>query len=307
MLMGPKPTRKADAIVIDSSSDSSQASEDSAPESDGDSPSKRGGYAAENDMSERQTKKINSGNFGMFNRPTLSARSVRASDSGDKRRKREKEYSDYREPLSSKKPREEGRDTVGVSRSLHEEEEDSGLFVRENSSQSITVSEVDNPEEDDQLYSDMDPERAQRVKEYLERLDLMERTEESLKAAKDELKEVATMHWHLSEELATVDSTAENEISDLVIERDEAIRLAIESADMKIRKIKDQLPHKKAGYEEKMKECDERKTATEERIKEAKAEHDRAAAIKQQLEQEGGFSLGGDVNYVLSQGRGRRK
>lgn len=81
-------TSNADAISITSSSDTSEASEDSAPESDGDTPLRPPGYATLNDLSDRQTTKINSGRCGMFNPLTLTPQTSRTSDLGRKRRRK---------------------------------------------------------------------------------------------------------------------------------------------------------------------------------------------------------------------------
>ncbi|KAF1350535.1 hypothetical protein EJ07DRAFT_183973 [Lizonia empirigonia] len=123
-----KRTRNTNLIVIDSSSDSSEVSKDGAAESDVDSLLNAGSYASNNDMSERQTKKINSGSFGMFNRPTLTSRTSSTTDSGTKRR-RVKGYDGHKDSSRSSKRSCQGQRGDPQIFMVDSEEDEESLFV----------------------------------------------------------------------------------------------------------------------------------------------------------------------------------
>lgn len=297
-----KHTRRYDTIVISSSSDPNEASEDSEPESDADSPSKHGGYAAENDMSERQTRKINSGNYGMFNHPTLMFRPPSTPDSS-KKRKRVKEYSSHKKFPPRKSLAKKERDTPELVDMTDQNEDGQSLFIPEDSPEPNEGAAGDEAQNEEDLYTNMTPERARKVKQYLSTLELVRAVDANLQAAETELSEVTTEQTSLSEKFAIIDATAEDKIADIKHERDEAIRIANEVADSRIQKVQEQLPLKKASYEDRIRDCDERKMTTEERVMEARTEVITARAAKAELERQGGFELCSDVRDVQAQRR----
>ena len=336
--MPPKRRRNRDAspIVIESSSEVSEASEDNAPEFDVDSPSKHGGLAAQNDVSERHTMKINSGSFGMFNRPMLySPRRPRTPEKGTKK-KRVKEYSEFQESSRSGKrnsrttgnqtdyalgnglhdtgsmeaSRRTGRKSRVISKVIEPdmgEEDAQCLFIPEMTSSSGTILADDDSEDEEQIYNGMTPERAQRAKDYIRTLDSVESVDRRLRDAENQLEAAETEHTTLSWKLTTIDATADDKISDIIRERDEAIKLANEHAETKIRHIKDQLPVKKEGYERRLQESAERKKEVEERILKVRAEAENTREAKAEMERQGGFQLGIDVTEIQSRSRNIHK
>lgn len=130
-----KRTRNTNLIVIYSSSDSSEASEDGAAESDVDSLLNAGSYASNNDMSDRQTKKINSGSFGMFNRPTLTSRTPSTACSGTKRR-RVRGYDGHKDSSRLSKTSCQGRRGDPQIFMVDSEDDEESLFVPDTASQS---------------------------------------------------------------------------------------------------------------------------------------------------------------------------
>lgn len=299
-----KRTCRADAIVISSSSDTSQASEDSTPESDPDSPSKHGGFAAENDMSERQTRKVNSGSFGMFNRPTLMPKtSPRTPDSG-KKRKGVKEYSAYQEIPRSRRRRERKTSVSEVMELDYENEENQRLFIPDHTPESAPITIADESEDEQDIYSGMTPERAQNAKEYLHTLSLVESAEKRLRSVEQKLDAATTEHTNLSWKLATIDVTAENKISDIILQRDEAIRISNEHAEEKIKRVRKRLRVKRDGYEKRLRDVAGRSKGMEERITEVKSGLHAAKEKKDELERQGGFELCSDVRQVQARGEG---
>lgn len=298
-----KHTRRADAIVISSSSDTSEASEDSTPESDPDNPSKHGGFAAENDMSERQTRKVNSGSFGMFNRPTLMPKTPpRTLDSG--RKKRVKEYSAYQEIPRSRRRRGRKTSVSEVIELDYENEENQSLFIPDHTAESAPITVADDSEDEQDIYSGMTPERAQNAKEYLHALSLVESAEKRLRNVEQKLGAAITEHTNLSWKLATIDVTADNKISDIIRQRDEAIKIANEHAEEKIKCVRERLPAKREGYEERLRDIAGRRKRMEERIAEVKSELQGAEERKGELERQGGFELCSDVREVQARGGG---
>lgn len=159
-----KGPRNTDAIVISSSSDTSEASEDSTPESDPDSLSSHSCFV-DHDASARQTWKVNAGSFGMFNSPALMPRNPEKG----KKRKRVKECSDYQESLRSRRSNKRRIREVVVEISDEEEAEYQTLFVPDASSPTNTVIVYDEESgHKSHLYSGMTPERVQNTQEYLD-------------------------------------------------------------------------------------------------------------------------------------------
>ncbi|KAJ8118551.1 hypothetical protein OPT61_g487 [Boeremia exigua] len=273
----------ADEDLAISSSDTSEASEDSTPESDTDSPTKHGGYAAGNDMSERQTQKINSGSFGMFNPLALTSGTPRTPDS-DKKRRRVKKYSSFNGYSSSRRSKKARCRSQEISERGCEDENDLDLFTPEDSSQSLIDAGFSDEED---LPGETESESVQKTQEYHDALGLVVRANESLQAAETKLSDVATEHTNLSQKLSTIDATAKNKISDILRERDEAIRAASEFADAKINSIRERLPGKKEEYERRLRECIKRKTTIEAQIVQARKNAKRTMATEDILERGG--------------------
>ncbi|KAF3044104.1 hypothetical protein E8E12_009678 [Didymella heteroderae] len=301
-----KCARNTDTIVIASSSDTSEASEDSFPEPVPDSPASHGGFAAENDMSERQTWKINAGSFGMFNHPTLmpttTAPPPRTPEKG-KKRKRVKEYSYYKGSPRTRR-REERRAREEIVELSDEGEGEHSLFVSEGASRIDLVIVEGEFENDLRLYSGMTPERARNAKEYLDVLSLVHSADQRLRTTESALGAMASEHKGLEWKLANIDATAENKISDILRQRDEAVRIAEEHADEKIKRVRERLPAKKQNCEEMLRDVAGRRSVLEERVVEVKAELEVVKGKETELEQQGGFELCSDVREVQARGNG---
>ncbi|KAF9694635.1 hypothetical protein EKO04_007609 [Ascochyta lentis] len=293
-----KRTRDTDAITISSSSSSSQASEDGALESDEESSSRRGGFAGVEGMSERQTWKINSGSFGMFNHPALMPL-LPHSSSPEKKRRRVKECSDYkRTPRSSKSSRSQYVEPEMLMVDDDQEDEQS-LFVPDTTSQSQPISVNDDPESDGgSSYEGLTPERAFKVKKYIHVVDTVKTAESSLQTADDSLETAAEEHATLSQKLMAINTTAEHKIDDIMRERDETTRIANEQAEERIQRVRDGLHAKKESYEERMQDCARRQAAAEDGIAKMEAELMEAMEKKRKLEHQGGFELCSDVRDV---------
>lgn len=110
-------------------------------------------------------------------------------------------------------------------------------------------------------------------------------------------------HKGLEWKLATIDATAENQISDILRQRDEAIKIATEHAEAKIKRIGEGLPAKRLEYEERLRDVAELKKGMEERILGLKASLEVVNGTEDALEQQGGFELCGDVRDVQARQR----
>lgn len=179
-----------------------------------------------------------------------------------------------------------------------DDEDDLGLFVREDDSQSNTVEKEHEPGNDAGLYGNMTPARIQKVKEYLSTLELVEKVDSNLETTETELSRAMTEQTALWDKLATFDATADDRFAEIIHERDEAIKIANKIADSKIKDLREQLPLKKAKYTEEMSECNQYVAAKEELVKKAKAEVVTAKTTKSELERQGGFELCSDVRDV---------
>ncbi|KAJ4379810.1 hypothetical protein N0V86_004994 [Didymella sp. IMI 355093] len=290
-------TRRTDTIVVSSSSDTSEASEDSTPESNPDSPSRHSAFAAENNMSERQTRKLKAGSFGMFNSPTLMPKASPRTPESGRKRKRVKEYSEYREsPRTRRKKESTGRQTV--TELSDEGEGEQSLFVPETTPFTDAVVVDDEAESEEYLYSGMTPERAKHAKEYINTIQSVQSADKRLKNAETKLSAMTTEHKGLEWKLATIDATAESRISDIMRQRDEAIRIATEHAEEEVKRVRERLPAKKDEYERSLKNVAGRKKEMEERVAELTADLEAAKARQGDLEREGGFELCSDVRKV---------
>ncbi|KAF3044926.1 hypothetical protein E8E11_006908 [Didymella keratinophila] len=298
MSLRRKCARDSNTIVISSSSDTSEASEDSTPESDLDTPSSRRGFAAVNDMSERQTSKVNAGNFGMFNDLPLMPR----TPGKGKKRKRVKEYSDHQEsPRTSRRKERSGREEV-----IEIDDEDEGeqdLFVPENNCPTSHVTVDDDPEDEDRLYSGMTPDRARNTKEYLELVSHVTTAEKHFRTTDSKLSAMTSEQKALGWKLANIDATAENKISDILRQRDEAMKVAIEHAEEKIKRVRERLPVKKAQYDERLRDIAKRRQGMEERVAQVKATLEVIKSKKAALEQQYGFELCSDVRDAQAKQR----
>jgi hypothetical protein len=291
-----KRTRKTDTIVISSSSDTSEASEDSTPGSDPDSPSKYGAFAMENNMSERQTRKLKAGSFGMFNNPTLMPKpSQRTAESGRKR-KRVREYSDYQESPRTRREKERtGRQEVIELRDEGEGEQ--SLFVPE-ATPFDAVFDDGESESEEYLYSGMTPERAKHAKEYIDTIQSVQSANKRLQNAETKLSATTTECKGLEWKLATIDAVAENTISDIMRQKDETIRIATEHAEEEIKRVRERLPAKKDEHDQSLQNVARRKKEMEQRIAEVMADLEAAKARQVDLERVGGFGLCSDVRKV---------
>ncbi|UPX18709.1 uncharacterized protein EKO05_0009001 [Ascochyta rabiei] len=307
-----KRTYNTDSIPISSSSSSSQASEDSVLESDEESPSRRRGCAAANDMSQRQTRKINSGRFGMFNSPTLMRRLLGSSNL-EKKRRRTNKCSKYRRGSSSQPiepellvaDNDEDEDE-DEDKDKDEDKDEQSLFVPDIASQSQPVTIDDGNESDgESLYEDLTPERARKVKEYIHILNTIETAGISLQTAADELSTAVAEHTTVPQKLKDMHITVDNRVAEIMQERDEAIRIANERAEQKIQRVRERLPRERGSYEERMKECVGRKSTAEKSIAKLETEVLRAREQKDEMERLGGFELCSDTRKVQAKKVGR--
>jgi hypothetical protein len=266
--------RNTNAIVASSSSDTSEASEDCTPESDPDSPSSHRGFATDNNMSERQTQKLNAGRFGMFNHPTLMPRTPEKG----RKRKRVKEYSDYVE--SPRAPRRKER--RGRKEAIETSDEDEG-------------NAEDKRENDD--------ERARNTEEYLDVFNLVNSAEARVRVAESTLSTMISEHKSLEFKLAAIDATAENGISDILRQRDEVIRIATEHAEAKIRRVRQRVPRKKTQYERKLHDVSEQRKGMEQRTMELKAALEVIKGKKVALEQQDRSEMYGGLRDVQARQR----
>ncbi|KAJ4311192.1 hypothetical protein N0V94_008067 [Neodidymelliopsis sp. IMI 364377] len=288
-----KRTRNADSTTS-KSSDTSEASEDNAPESDDDSPSKQRGVAAENDMSDRQTRKINSGSFGMFNAPMLSHRTRRTSKPTKK--KRMKEYSAYTPtPRSSCNTRSSLRADSEVF--VVDDDNEQSLFIPESVSRQPII--IDDESEDEQsAYEGMSVDRREKVKEYLATSAIVDTVNNEIAAAEDELVTATKERQALTQKLADMDVMTEERIKEILRERDEAIRLANEAAEAQMQRFRKRVPVRKTNYEERLQACKARETEARDRISGSRHELEGVRKRMVELEREGGFELGSDVRKV---------
>lgn len=261
-------------MIVSSSSDTSEASEDSVAESNPETPSgRRGGFAAMNNMSARQTWKVNAGRFGMFNPPTLLPDAPRTPGM-DKKRKRAKEYSDYQESpqQGQRTTRRRRQEVIELS---DEDEAERNLSVSED-----TTSTDPANAEDKHKSRHMYP----RARQYLNILDLVKTAETHVRIAESALCTGRSEHKGLEWKLATIDAAAKNAISDILRERDEVVRIANEHAEAKIDRIRQRVPAKKTEYEEKLYNVAEVTKSIGERTVELRADlntlKDRKAALE---------------------------
>ncbi|KAJ4344144.1 hypothetical protein N0V95_006306 [Ascochyta clinopodiicola] len=305
-----KRTYNNESSPVSSSSSSSQASEDGVLESDDESPSGRRGCAAVNDMSERQARKINSGSFGMFNRPALMDH-LPCSSKLRRKRRRTQEYSEYRGSSRSQPVEPEVLmidDDEEEEEEEEEEEDEQNLFVPQSASQAQPITIDEDPESDgESQYGGLTPERARKVKEYIHILSIAETAETELRTATDELTTAVAEHATLSQKLEIMHTTADNRIAEIIQKRDEVIRIANEQAEQRIRRVRERVPGKKQRCEESMQDWVKRKSAAEERIAGLEGEVVRAGERKVELERLGGFELCGDVRDAQAKNAGGRK
>lgn len=269
------------------------------PESDHDSPSKHGGFAALNNMSERQTRKLQAGNFGMFNRPILMPKAPPGTPESGTKRKRAKEYSDYIEPPRSQRRTQQVRSDDEVIVLDNEGKDGQTLFIPE--STTLTPLGADESEDERTLYASMPPDRARNAQAYLDVIASVESADSRLQVAKSELAAMTTEHTTLEWKLANLDAAAENGISEILRERDEAIRIANLHAEEKIQMISERLPGEKNGCEMELRDVARRQKDVEEKVLQVETELETVEERQRHLERVGGFELCSDVREV--QGR----
>ena len=219
-----------------------------------------------------------------------------------------KEYSGYKEASrSSRRTRQKQYDDQEVIELDHKGEDDKSLFIPDANSQSQLIVVDDQSEDEERLYYDMTPDRTERVKVYLNALSLVETADKNLYTVENELSIATTEHTSLSWQLASIDATAENRISDIIRERDEVIRVANEFAETKIKSIRERLPVKKKSYEGRLQGCVELKKAAEEHRLKMQAELQATKEKKYELERQGGFELCSDVREVQAREKSKRR
>jgi hypothetical protein len=298
--------------INSSSSDTSEASEDIMLESDIDSPNHGGGIAAENGMSERQTLKINSGSFGMFNRPMLnSPHTPRTPDSQKRKRKRKRkmEYSGYmHSPRSnSRSDRRQYVDPEVFVIDDDKEEDEQSLFVPDTATplQPIIIDDEE-LENEKSIYDGMTIERRNRVQQYLEALAVVETADRNVQTAESQARTATAEHEILSQKLTDVDSIAAAKIADTIRARDKAISIATEHAEDMIQEIRERVLVQKEEYERRLQACEEAKKVANEQIKGVQDGVGSARKRMVELETEGGFELGKDVMQVQARKVNRR-